>query len=238
MRPLSKQSKNSPDELTGHNQENLFAGGPFFLLAQEIGPEEMINPGHTLGHEKDSPSRMPVFPLGNFALPFKLFRLMEGRIQPGISDELPAIPKPPHILHLRQLLLEEEQKGDFPEGGELKEFPLLLVESAGHKESLSDIGSRKQLIHERTPCYIFPAMKGEASRPILRGHKGLKAQPAYRGSGRQGKHSCEGSRTQVKRSLPVLPLLFSMGYSHLHILCSTKFIPEGGKKIWCDGLYT
>lgn len=459
MRPLSKQSKNNPDELMGHSQDSLLVGGPLFPFTQEIGPEEMVNPGHTLGHEKDDPSCVPVSPFGNFALPFKLSRLINGGVQPGVSDELPVIPKPPHIPHLcqevkgcdipypldgledfqvlpsylaahpgehlldlRQFLLEEEQVGDFlgedelpgragggygdpgqgeeflrgdsglsslslilqdlsqphrvssfngpgrgvelekveegrgkdvqiagkfrkgdlqepldivfqpgdlqgdafplsgqiteiagekgalrkrgmklgqelgngqgipsiglglPQGeleemgdkqriedhnpvslgyqegkevdmvtsggllpneqgflgeipealfqllktlpvhGEdkLKEFLLPLVESAGHKGFLSDINAHKHLIHERTSCNIFPAMAGGASRPILQGHKGLKAQPTYHGSGRQGTHSFEGSRAQVKESPPALPLLFSMGYSHLHIVCSTN----------------
>ena len=137
MRPLGKQGKNNPDELVGYSQDGLLVGGSLFPFAQEIGSKEMVNLSHTLGHEKDDPSCVPVSPFGDFALPFKLSRLINGGIQPGISDELPVIPKPFDISHPCQ-----EVKGcdlPYPFDG-LEDFQVLpSYLAAHHGEHLLDL---------------------------------------------------------------------------------------------------
>jgi len=118
--------------------------------------------------------------------------------------------------------------GEFPEplhihgGGELKDFVLLSPYGTGSEGSFGDIQPDKDLIHEHTSVKDFLARAGDASRPILHDDKGSAAQPTYHGCGRQGTDSSKGFLAQVKQGSPALPLLISMGETHLHKTYTTN----------------
>lgn len=83
----------------------------------------------------------------------------------------------------------------------------LRVKTCGRERVLGDIDTHKEFTHTNTSLRSFLDKAGDASRPILHGDEGSLTQSTYKGYGRQGTDSFEGSITQVKWSSPAFPTL-------------------------------
>jgi hypothetical protein len=66
---VRKHGKNDSKQLMGRGKQSFLRREPLSLSSEKISFEERVLACHSRGHEIDSSSEMPIFPLGEFTHP-------------------------------------------------------------------------------------------------------------------------------------------------------------------------
>jgi len=140
---MRKHSVNNPHKLMGGSKDSLSVGQSILFTGKEIASKEGINADNTDSHEVNNPPQMPIASFRDSACALEFAGLIDGGIEPCVSDQRLMGLKVLDIAHLGQ----ESSAGsisDSIDGSENVHF----LNDHGLAEFSEDIGDLIEAFHQ------------------------------------------------------------------------------------------